>query len=61
MFGGGMIKKVIMYLLMGPMSFLMGRFNIMDFFMIPMIAPMLSGMFGGLLPGGTAGAAGATT
>lgn len=49
MFGKGMIKKVIMFLLLGPLSFLMaGSFNLMDFLMIPAIAPMFSGMLGGL-------------
>ena len=51
----GMLKKVLMYMLLGPLSFLMsGRFNIMDFIMIPMLVPMFSGMFGSLGLGKTA-------
>lgn len=53
---GGIIKKVMMYVLLGPLAFLMGKFNVMDFIMVPMIAPMLAPMFGGLglTPGATA-------
>lgn len=63
MLGKGMIKKVLFYLMMGPMGLLLGGgFNIMDFFMIPMIAPMFQGMFGGMGIGGSGAAvAGATT
>jgi hypothetical protein len=67
MFGKGMIKKVLMYLMLGPVGMLLGgSFNIMDFLLIPMIAgifgPMLGGL-GGLIPGlgGGAPTAGATT
>ena len=57
MFGKGMIKKVLMYLIMGPMGLLFGGgFNIMDLLMIPMIAPMFSGLFGGLGIGSLGGA-----
>lgn len=65
MFGRGMMKKVMMFLVLGPLSFLMGgSMNIMDFILIPMIAPMFSGIFGGLGLGGIFGGAataGATT
>lgn len=69
MFGKGMIKKVLMYLVLGPIGLLLGGgFGIMDLFLIPMIAPMFSGLFGGsglggLFGGGTAtrAAMGATT
>lgn len=64
MFGRGMIKKVIMYLFLGPLALLIGgSFNIMDFLMIPMVADMLKPMFGsmGLNLGGAPAAAGATT
>lgn len=55
MFGKGMIKKVMMFLMLGPMGILLGgSFGIMDLFLIPMIAPMFSGMFGGLGIGGAA-------
>lgn len=48
MFGKGMIKKVLMFLIMGPMGLLFGgNFNIMDLMLIPMIAPMFAGMLGG--------------
>lgn len=64
MFGKGMIKKVMMYLMLGPIGMLLGgNFNIMDFLMIPMIAGMFAPMLGGLginiggLGGGTAAAA----
>lgn len=61
MFGGGMIKKVMMYLFLGPLSFLMGKFNMMDFLMIPMIAPMFRGLFGGIGIPALGGLGGATT
>lgn len=62
MFGKGMIKKVLMYLMLGPMGLLLGgSFGIMDLFMIPMIAPMFSGMMGGLGLPGAGGSAPATT
>lgn len=65
MFGKGMIKKVLMYIMLGPIGMLLGgNFNIMDFLMIPMIAGMLGPMLGGLGLGnmfGGAAAAGATT
>lgn len=67
MFGKGMMKKVLMYVMMGPLGLLFGGgFNLMDFLLIPMIAPMFAGIFGGLTGGignmfGGAGAAGATT
>lgn len=49
MFGKGMMKKVMMFLFIGPLAFLMGgSFNFMDFLLIPMIAPMFAGIFGGL-------------
>ncbi len=49
MFGKGMIKKVFMYLFLGPLAFLIGgSLNFMDFLIIPMIAPMFSGLLGGL-------------
>ncbi len=65
-----MIKKVLMYLMLGPVGMLLGgSFNIMDFLMIPMIAgifgPMLGNITGGTglgsLFGGGAPARGATT
>lgn len=69
MFGKGMIKKVLMYLIMGPLGLLFGGgFNIMDLLMIPMIAPIFSGLFGSLTGGAGLGGlfpsapqAGATT
>lgn len=62
MFGKGMIKKVLMYIMMGPIGMLLGgSFNIMDFFMIPMIAKVLGPMFGGITGIGGGGLAGATT
>lgn len=70
MFGKGMIKKVLMYIMLGPIGMLLGGggFNIMDFIMIPMMAgifgPMLSGITGGAGLGnmfGGAPTAGATT
>lgn len=61
MFGSGMIKKVLFYLMLGPIGMLLGgNFNIMDFFLIPMIAPMFQGMFPAMGGSGPA-AAGATT
>lgn len=58
LFGGGLMKKVMMYILTGKnimMSMLMGgRFSMKDFLILPMIAPMFEGMFGGTgfsLPG----------
>lgn len=49
MFGKGMMKKAMMYLFLGPMAFLMGgSFNMMDFLIIPMIAPMFAGIFGSI-------------
>lgn len=52
MFGKGMIKKVIMYLMLGPIGMMIGgNFNIMDFLLIPMIAKMFGPMLGGLIPG----------
>lgn len=62
MLGKGIMKKVLMYMFLGPIAFLLGgSFNLMDFFMVPMLVPMFKGIFGGmgLAPG--AGAAGATT
>lgn len=56
MLGGGIMKKVLMYMFLGPLSFLLGKFNIMDFFLVPMMVPMFSGIFGGLGIGGAAGA-----
>lgn len=53
MFGGGLISKVLMYILLGPIAMLFGKFKMMDFFMIPMIAPMFQGMFGGSMLGGS--------
>jgi hypothetical protein len=65
MFGKGMIKKVLMYLMLGPVGMLLGgNFNIMDFLMIPMIAGVFKPLFGSLglgSPGGSASAAGAVT
>jgi len=67
MFGKGMIKKVLMYVIMGPLGLLFGGgFNLMDLLLIPMIAPMFAGLFGGLGGGlgnlfGGAAKAGATT
>lgn len=69
MFGKGMIKKVLMYIMLGPIGMLLGGgFNIMDFIMIPMMAgifkPMLAGITGGGGLGdlfGGAATAGATT
>ena len=62
MFGSGMIRKVLMYSLMGPIGMLLGgRFNVMDFFLIPQIAPMFSSIFGsigGMFGGGAAAPAG---
>lgn len=58
MFGKGMMKKVLMFLFIGPISFLMGGgMNMMDFFLIPMIAPMFKGIFGSLGMGGALGGA----
>lgn len=57
---GGMITKVMMYILMGPIAMLFGKFKMMDFFLIPMIAPMFSGMFGGSVAGGLFGGGGQT-
>lgn len=54
MLGGGIMKKVLMYMFLGPLSFLMGKFNIMDFFLVPMMVPMFSGIFGNI--GGLGGA-----
>jgi hypothetical protein len=49
MFGKGMIKKVLMYIMLGPIGMLLGGgFNIMDFLMIPMIAGMIGPMFAGM-------------
>jgi len=63
MFGKGMIKKVLMYIMLGPIGMLLGGgFNIMDFLMIPMIAGMFGPMLSGILPGiGLGKPAGATT
>lgn len=56
-----MIKKVLMFLIMGPIGLLFGGgFNIMDLLMIPMIAPMFAGLFGGLGLGNILGGGGAT-
>jgi hypothetical protein len=64
MFGKGMIKKVLMYIMLGPIGMLLGGgFNIMDFLMIPMIAGMIGPMFKGLglnIPGFGGGVATAT-
>lgn len=61
LFGGGMIKKVLMYTLLGPMALMLGGgFNIMDFLLIPKIAPMFSSILGGILPGGGGGTPNAT-
>jgi hypothetical protein len=39
MFGKAMIKKVMLYILLGPLALLAnGGFNIMDMFLIPMIS-----------------------
>lgn len=56
MLGSGIMKKVLMYMFLGPLSFLLGKFNIMDFLLVPMMVPMFSGIFGGLgvTPGATA-------
>lgn len=61
-FGGrGMIKKVLMYSILGPMALLLGGgFSIMDFVLIPMIAPMFKGLLSGLT-GGLGGVAPVTT
>jgi hypothetical protein len=63
MFGKGMIKKVMLYIFLGPLALLAnGGFNVMDMFLIPMISGIfepivkgitgsdnpLSGMFGGI-------------
>lgn len=61
MFGGGIISKVLMYILMGPIAMLFGKFKMMDFFIVPMIAPMFEGMFGGSALGGMFGGGGAAT
>ncbi len=65
MFGKGMIKKVFMYLFLGPLAFLIGgSINFMDFLIIPMIAPIFSGIFGSFglnIPGLGGGAAPAAT
>ena len=66
MFGKGMIKKVLMYIMLGPIGMLIGgKFNIMDFLMIPMIAgifkPLLGGLGLGNILGGSAPRIGATT
>ena len=52
MFGKGMIKKVLMYLILGPLGLLMGgSFNIMDLLMIPMIAGVFGPMLGSITGG----------
>ncbi len=59
MFGKGMIKKVLMYLMLGPIGMLLGgSFNIMDFLMIPMLATVFAPMLGSItgLFGGSNGA-----
>ena len=57
--GGNLMMKSIKYLVLGPISMLMGgRFNFMDFILIPKIAPMFAGLLGGLGIGTAAGAAG---
>lgn len=69
MFGKGMIKKVLMYLILGPLGLLFGgRFNIMDLIMIPMVAGVFSPLLEGITGGGGLGSlfggaatAGATT
>lgn len=48
MLGSGIMKKVLMYMFLGPISFLLGKFNIMDFFMVPMMVPMFQGIFPGI-------------
>lgn len=45
MFGKGMMQKIIMYIIMGPMALMMsGSFSFMDLFMIPAIVPMVKGL-----------------
>lgn len=62
MFGKGIMKKVLMYMMLGPMALLLGgSFNMMDFFLVPMLVPMFSGMFGNMGLPGSGGTAGATT
>ena len=56
--GGGLIGKVFKYLVLGPVGMLFGgKFNLMDYILIPKIAPMFSSIFGGLGLGGGVGAA----
>lgn len=58
MFGKGMIKKVLMYLMLGPVGMLLGgNFNIMDFLLIPMIAGIFGPMLGSLGLGSLGGGA----
>jgi len=47
--GGGLIKKVLMFSMFGMIGLLIGGggMNIRDLIMVPMIAPMFAGMFGG--------------
>lgn len=62
MFGKGMIKKVMMYLMLGPIGMLLGgNFNIMDFLLIPMIAGIFGPMLGGILPSFNLGGSGGAT
>jgi hypothetical protein len=69
MFGKGMIKKVLMYIMLGPIGMLLGGgFNIMDFILIPMMAGIIGPIFSGITGGaglgnlfGGAAASGATT
>lgn len=52
MFGRGMIKKVLMYLILGPLGLLFGgRFNIMDLLLIPMVAGVFAPLLGSLTGG----------
>lgn len=47
LFGRGMIRKVLMFSTLGMAGLLLGGgFSLKDFLLIPMIAPMISGMFG---------------
>lgn len=59
---GGLIKKVLMFSIAGPVGLLLGgRFSLTDYLLIPMIAPMFGSLFSGLGLGGGAAAPAAGT
>jgi hypothetical protein len=51
MFGKAMIKKVMMYIILGKLALLTGGYSVMDMFLIPMISgifePFVKGITGG--------------